>query len=79
MEEEQYYTTDRQTVLFLLCSGVNIIETKKDYRNKTKFYFPITKANEVLAKFKMGHDPEFRFSVYMRALNLFNSIVHSTK
>ena len=76
-EAEQYDTTDRSIILLLLTAGLPITSTSVDDRNKTKFHFDRVQATAWIDKLHRNESIKFEFSDFIKALGLFNGIVHS--
>lgn len=70
-------TTDRDSVLLLLTAGLPILKTEIDEHNKTKFFFDYEQGNPILDKYRKNQSLMYEASDFLRALRLFNGIVHS--
>jgi len=77
MTDQEYNTTDKDIILVLLTAGLPIVRTWKDGSNKTIFYFSEDLALPWIDKFQKNIPMPFDIAAFLRALRLFNSIVHS--
>ena len=75
---EHFITTDRDSVLVLLTANLPIIKTdiEKKY-NKIRFYFDAKTADPIMEAYKKKESQPFEMADFLRALRLFNSVVHS--
>lgn len=72
-------TTDKSTAVLLISAGLPIIKTYVNEHGKTVFVFNKEEAKTWLEKDMRHEKIMFDFYVVMRAINLFNSVVHSTR
>jgi hypothetical protein len=77
MSESEYDTTDKNVTLLLLTAGLPLLRSNKDDHGKTVFYFDRKSADEWIGRYQKNDSMKFEYSEFLRALGLFNSIVHS--
>jgi hypothetical protein len=77
MSENEYDTTDKNITLLLFTAGLPLIRSSKDEHQKTVFFFDRKTAKEWIDRYQKSEPMKFEYSDFLRALGLFNSIVHS--
>jgi len=77
IEAKHYVTTDRDSILTLLTAGLPILETDVDEHNKVRFHFDNEAAFPIMDQYRKNASQLFEMSAFLRALRMFNGIVHS--
>jgi hypothetical protein len=74
---KEYQSTDKDTIVLLLTAEIPVKHFFVDDHKKTVFVFDFEAANEVIKAHIRGELPKYDYDKFIKALRLFNSIVHS--
>lgn len=77
MAPNEYHSTDKDTVVLLLTAEIPVLRYFVDDHNKTVFVFDINRAECIVNAHIKGELPKYEYDKFVKALRMFNSIVHS--
>ncbi len=73
----EYHSTDKDTVVLLLTAEVPVKRYFVDEHKKTVFVFDFEPADAIVSAHIRGELPKYDYDKFAKALRLFNSTVHS--
>lgn len=77
MALNEYHSTDKDTVVLLLTAEIPVLRYFIDDHNKTVFVFDADRAEHIVDAHIKGELPKYDYDKFVKALRMFNSIVHS--